>query len=172
MFDFSEKQLEIDQRVAKENGLSLQTVQGDMRELTCFATGQFDLIVNPCSVNFCPDVRPVWEEAFRVVRTGGALLAGLINPINYLFDAQAMEKGKFVVRHKIPYSDLDLPKQERDETLGPERPIDFGHSLTELIGGQLDAGFVLAEMFEDRWGGNDPLSEKIDVFLATRAVKI
>jgi hypothetical protein len=40
-----------------------------------------------------------------------------------------------------------------------------------LIGGQLDAGFRLTALFEDRWGGNDPLSQKIDVFLATRASK-
>jgi SAM-dependent methyltransferase len=171
VFDFSTNQLELDRRVADEHGLSLQTVAGDMRALGCFDDQQFDLIVNPCSVNFCPEVRPVWSEAFRVLRPGGELIAGLINPVNYLFDATALDQGKFVVRHKIPYSDLDLPAAEREQTLGPERPIDFGHTLTDLIGGQLDAGFHLTAMFEDRWGGSDPLSEKINVFLATRASK-
>lgn len=171
VFDFSAKQLECDRRVADEHGLNINIIQGDIRDLGCFSDEQFDLIVNPCSVNFCPQVRPVWAEAFRVLRQGGELIAGLINPVNYLFDAAALEKGKFVVRHQIPYSDLDLPAAERTETLGPERPIDFGHTLTDLIGGQLDAGFLLTGMFEDRWGGNDPLSNKIDVFLATQAKK-
>lgn len=171
VFDFSSGQLAIDQQVARENELALSTVQGDMRDLSCFEDHAFDLIINPCSVNFCPEVRPVWQHAYRVLTSGGELLAGLINPVNYLFDAAAMEKGKFVVRHKIPYSDWDLPQQEREETIGEERPIEFGHTLSDLIGGQLDAGFVLADMFEDRWGGNDPLSKRIDVFVATRAVK-
>ncbi len=171
VFDVSEKQLQIDSRVAAENGLTLTTVQGDMRDLGCFGDAEFDLIVNPCSVNFCAEVRPVWTEAFRVLRGGGQLLAGLINPINYLFDAAELEKGRFVVRHNIPYSDWDLPEHEREQTIGPERPIEFGHTLTDLVGGQLDAGFLLADMCEDRWGGNDPLSKRIDVFLATRAIK-
>jgi SAM-dependent methyltransferase len=171
VFDFSQEQLAIDARVAKENGLSIRTVEGDMRDLSCFADGAFDLIVNPCSLNFCPDVRPVWSESYRVLRSGGELLSGLINPVNYLFDSVAMEKGEFVVRHKIPYNDWELPQSDRERTLGPERPAEFGHSLTDLIGGQLDAGFQLVSMFEDRWGGHDPLSDYMNVFIATRAVR-
>ena len=171
VFDFSAQQLEIDRRVAEENNLNFSIVQGDMRDLSCFGDDEFDVIVNPCSVNFCPQVRPVWKEAHRVLRGGGELLAGLINPLNYLFDASAMEQGKFVVAHQIPYSDLDLPDEERDATLGLERPIDFGHTLTDLIGGQLAAGFVMIDMYEDRWGGGDPLSKRIDVFIATRMRK-
>ncbi|MGB7344877.1 MAG: class I SAM-dependent methyltransferase [Pirellulaceae bacterium] len=171
VLDFSEEQLSLDQRVATENGLKLQTVAGDMRDLSCFADGSFDLIINPCSTNFCPDVLPVWREAFRVLRSEGALIAGQINPVNYLFDAVAMERGEFVVRHGIPYSDWDLTAAEREQTLGPERPIDFGHTLEDLIGGQLQAGFQLTHFMEDRWGGDDPLSQKIATFFATRAVR-
>ncbi|QDT10445.1 class I SAM-dependent methyltransferase [Planctomycetes bacterium K23_9] len=171
VFDLSEQQLAIDTRVADENNLAIDTVIGDMRDLSCFADQTFDLIINPCSTNFCPDVLPVWREAFRVLKNGGRLVAGVINPINYLFDAPAMDRGEFVVKHKIPYSDLDLPAEERDVTLGPERPIDFGHTLADLLGGQLEAGFQLTDLMEDRWGGDDPLSEKIATFIATRAVR-
>ena len=169
VFDFSQQQLQIDQTVAAENGLEIQTVQGDMRDLNCLEDAEFDLIVHPCATNFCPEVRPIWKEAFRVLRQGGSLLAGFINPVNYLFDAVDLDKGKFRVRHRIPYSDLDLPEDERELTIGDERPIEFGHTLSDLIGGQTDAGFVIDGMFEDRWGGGDPLSKRIDVFVATRA---
>lgn len=169
--DISESQLQIDKQVAKEHGLSISTVVCDMRNLSALDDASFDVIINPCSVNFCPEVQPVWREAFRVLRNGGELIAGMINPVNYLFDAAAMEKGEFVVCHKIPYSDWDLPQKEREATLGPERPIDFGHTLTDLVGGQMHEGFHLIDMFEDRWGGNDPLSEIIATFIATRAIK-
>jgi SAM-dependent methyltransferase len=171
VFDISEQQLEIDARVAKQNGLEVSVIAGDMRNLAQIADDAFDLIVNPCSTNFCSDVRPVWQEAYRVLRPGGVLVAGLINPVNYLFDAAELDGGKFVVRHSIPYSDLDLTDEEQERTLGPERPIDFGHTLSDLIGGQLLAGFMLTDFMEDRWGGDDPLSEKIATFIATRAVK-
>ncbi len=171
VFDLSEQQLAIDQRVADQNGLSIRTVAGDMRDLSCFDDDSFDMIINPCSTNFCPNVLPVWAEAFRVLRPRGVLLAGLINPVNYLFDAVAMERGEFVVRHTIPYSDLDLTPQEQEQTVGPERPIDFGHTLTDLVGGQMQAGFQLIRMMEDRWGGDDPLSQRIATFIATAAIK-
>jgi len=31
-------------------------------------------------------------------------------------------------------------------------PLEFGHTLTGQIGGQLDAGFVLTGFFEDQYG--------------------
>ena len=171
VFDFSDAQLKLDRDVAAMHELELETVQGDMRDLRFFADDSFDLIVNPCSTNFCPNVLPVWRESFRVLRPGCDLIAGMIQPVNFLFDAAKLDRGEFVVRHSIPYSDQDLPPEEREVTIGDERPIDFGHTLDDLLGGQMKAGFHLIDMFEDRWGGDHPLSEKIATFVATRARK-
>ena len=98
-------------------------------------------------------------------------MSGLINPINYLFDEKEVERNKLIVRNKIPYSDLDLPQEEREESMGTDRPIDFGHSMSGMIGGLLDVGFELTGFFEDRWGGGDMLSKHIDVFFAIHATK-
>ena len=169
--DFSEEQLAIDRRVAKAHQLKLETICADMANLEGIEDQHFDLIINPCSVNFIPLVPPVWIEAARVLKVGGVLIAGLMQPINFLFDAGKRDRGELEVRFRIPYSDLDLPEEERDQTIGPERPIDFGHSLTDLVGAQLTAGFLLTDLMEDGWGGEDPLSDRIATFLATRAVK-
>ena len=49
--------------------------------------------------------------------------------------------------------------------------VQFSHSLTEQIGGQLKAGFILTDLYEDT-NGSGPLHElSIPTFLATRAVK-
>lgn len=169
--DFSAEQLEIDRSIAERFRFNLETVQCDMSSMTTLDDASFDLIVNPCSVNFVPDCKPVWKEAARVLRPGGTFVAGTIQPVNFLFDAVARDKGKLKVRFRIPYSDLQLPDEEREATLGPERPIDFGHSLSDLIGGQLEAGLVLTHLLEDSWGGDDPLREYISTFLLTAAVK-
>ncbi|WP_201743708.1 class I SAM-dependent methyltransferase [Roseiconus nitratireducens] len=169
--DFSAGQLAIDRQLATEHSLPLETVLADMADLSSIPDASFDMVVNPCSVNFVADARPVWREAARVLRAGGVLLTGVMLPVNFLFDAVQRDRGKLKIRFSIPYSDLQLPPEERDRTLGPQRPIDFGHSLSDLLGGQLDAGFQLTDLMEDRWGGKDVLSERTATFLATRAVK-
>src|SRR5690625_3751012 len=60
--DISKKQLEQDKSVAKRDGLSLKTVQGNMSDLTNFENGYFDIVVNPVSNLFVEDVKAVWKE--------------------------------------------------------------------------------------------------------------
>ncbi len=175
VFDNSPQQLVQDRFVAERDGLVIETIEGDMSDLSRFGAEQFDLIVHPCSNCFVPDVRPVWRECFRVLRAGGILLAGMANPVRYLFDDERMLNGSLEVRYKIPYSDLDdLTEAERRRiVLDPMRPLEFGHTLADQIGGQLDAGFLLSGFFEDRRAelDNDPISRFMDTFLATRAFK-
>jgi SAM-dependent methyltransferase len=70
VYDNSPKQLAQDRLVADGEGLALETVEGDMADLHALPDDRFDLIVHPCSNVLVPDVRPVWREAFRVLRPG------------------------------------------------------------------------------------------------------
>ena len=174
VFDNSPKQLEQDQLVAKREGLVIQTVLGDMRNLEVFSDRQFDLVFHPCSNGFVPDVKPVWRESYRVLNNNGRLLSGFVNPVYYLFDYWRMEKGELHVCNKIPYSDLDnLDAQQRQRLVESGEPFEFGHSLQDQIGGQLEAGFLITDFYEDNWpeGATSRLSEFIDVFIATCALK-
>ena len=172
VFDNSPRQLAQDRFVAEREGLSIETVEGDMRDLSAFPDGRFDLIFHPCSNGFVPDVRPVWRECFRVLRPGGSLLAGFANPALYVVDdAAATDRGELIVRHVAPYSDLtSLTDDERRRYTDRNEPLCFGHTLDDQIGGQLDAGFVLAGFFEDSDPGH-PLAKFLPTFIATRAVK-
>ena len=171
MLDLSEKQLQRDRDIAAAQGLDIKTVQGDMAAMDAFDDDHFDFVLNPCSVIFCDAVKPIWREVFRVLAPGGRFATGFINPLWYVFDAAKMDKGKLKARHKIPYSDLQLSDKKRERLIGPDRPLEFGHSLADLIGGQLEAGFQMTGFYEDRWGDDDKLSELIDVFIATCAQK-
>jgi SAM-dependent methyltransferase len=176
VLDNSPRQLGQDRLVGERDGLAIETLQGDMADLSAFANEAFDLIIHPVSNCFVPDVRPVWRECYRVLRPGGVLLAGFANPLRYLFDDELTENGSLEVRHAIPYSDLNgvNDPNRRRLVLEEMRPMEFSHTLADQIGGQLDAGFVLAGFFEDRCGqtGEDPISRYIDTFIATRAVKL
>jgi len=171
VFDNSPRQLGQDRAVADRDGLEIETVEGDMRDLSCFADGRFGLIVHPCSNVFVPDVRPVWRECFRVLRSGGVLLAGTCNPVLFLFDEDQPATGDLVVKYSIPYSDLtSLTDAERRRYTDKNEPLVYGHTLEDQLGGQLDAGFVLTALYEDS-DPDRPLVRVIPSFLATRAVK-
>jgi SAM-dependent methyltransferase len=171
VFDNSPRQLAQDRLVAERAGLPLTTVEGDMADLSTFGDGRFDMIFHPISNCFVPDVRSVWREAFRVLRPGGVLLAGFLNPVRFLFDDEKAERGEFEVRHSIPYSDLSsISEDERRRYTDKGEPLCFGHTLEDQIGGQLAAGFVLTGFFES----GDPdygLTKFLPSAIATRAVK-
>lgn len=171
VFDNSPAQLANDAAVAQRDGLNIRCEQGDMADLGRFADGAFDLIVNPCSTMFIPDVRPVWREALRVLRPGGALMAGFNNPACYIFDAFRADEGELVVRHKLPYSDIaDLTEAELARLRADEQPFEWSHTLEEIIAGQIEAGFAITGFYEDRWAGN-PLDAIMNTFFATLATK-
>jgi SAM-dependent methyltransferase len=169
VYDNSPLQLARDREVAGREGLELATVQGDMRDLSGFADASFDLVFHPCSNLFVPEVRPVWREAFRVLRPGGALLSGFASPVLFLFDAEKEQQGALEVRYSLPYSDLEVRTPAELEAMRERgEPMEFGHTLQDLIGGQLDAGFVLTGFYDDT-SREARLGTLIPTFLATRA---
>ena len=169
VLDFSEGQLAQDRLVARREGLHLRTVCADMTDLSLFEKESFDLIVHPVSNLFVPDIRPVWREAFRVLKKGGVLMSGFMNPVFYLFDWELEKQGILQVRHPLPYADTDYPAPE--ETTPNNAAVEYGHTLEDQIQGQLEAGFVLTGFYEDTFGGERLLDKFCPSFIATRAVK-
>ncbi len=172
IFDNSPAQLEHDQMVARRENLIIKTVEGDMRDLSCFANESFDLVFHPVSNVFCPEVRPVWKETFRVLRQSGMLLAGFANPIYYMIGTHADEQESLQIKYSIPYSDLDnMDQEDLDLCIEEAIPLEFGHSLSDLIGGQTEAGFSITGFYEDICP-DSPISKYHPTYIATRAIKL
>lgn len=167
VYDNSPRQLAQDRMVAERECLEIATVEGDMRDLSALADHSFDLVFHPVSNVFVPEVRPVWREAHRVLRPGGVLMAGFMNPAVYLFDFGDPDEQPRA-RYALPFDSRDLSEEERLEIFGEDGPLEFSHSITDLIGGQIEAGFTLTHLYEDQL--SDKIGRLMPGYIATRAI--
>lgn len=171
--DISEKQLEQDIYVAKRDNLNIKTIKGSMLELSMFEDESFDLIIHPVSNLFVENILPVWKETFRVLKYGGTLISGFCNPVLYLFDDEQEEEGILQAKNSIPYSPFTaLSKEELSKCLEEGQTLEFGHSLEQQIGGQIEAGFIITGFYEDSFGGDRLLDKYIKSFIATKSMKV
>ncbi len=151
LLDGSARQLGQDAFVADRDGLDLRLVQGDMADLSAFEHASFDLVVNPVSTLFVPDVGRVWRECRRVLGPGGVLLAGIMNPDEFVFDPEAVdERGELVVRYPLPYVEHEtLDPAALEARIADRSMFHFSHTLETQLGGMTAAGFVIAGFYED-----------------------
>ncbi len=171
-FDNSPSQLAQDRLVAEREGLHIETVLGDMRDLGALKARSFDLIFHPVSNVYCPDLAPVWRECFRVLRKGGVLLAGFMNPDLFIFGREAEDgDATLVVRHALPYADLTHLSTTQLKALVGDQPLEYSHLLSEQIGGQLEAGFVITAFDEAEYHAESLAAKYMPGYFATRAVK-
>ena len=165
VLDYSEKQLESERMVAEREGYPVNLVRADMTKPLPFADESFDLIFHPVSNCYVEEVRPIFRECFRVLKPGGVLLGGFDNGINYILD----EKEEYL-QNCLPFNPLKNPEQMRQlEAAGDG--VQFSHTLEKQIGGQLEAGFLLTDVYEDTNGAGRLHEHGIPTFWATRAVK-
>ena len=174
-FDNSDEQLAKDRLVANRDSLKLKTVQGNMSDLSVFEDDYFDLIFHPVSNVFVENILPVWRECFRILKWNGSLLSGFMNPTFFLFDHDEVEKtGQLKVKYPLPYSDLkDLEEEKKSRIIKEGIALEFGHTLEHQIGGQLNAGFIISELYEDYWDDESTLLNMYTpTYIATLAIKI
>ena len=168
VFDYSDKQLEADRMVAEREGYNVDIIKGDMSKILPFEDESFDMIFHPVSNSYVEDVYHIWNECYRVLKKGGRLLAGMDNGINYLFE----EDEPLKVVNPLPFNPLKMPKEKRDAMIANGDGVQFSHTLDEQIGGQLKAGFILKDLYEDRdrEGGNE-IGKYYPQYFVTLAVK-
>lgn len=170
--DLSPAQLQKEKDCNAAFELSIRTIESEAADLSMLNAGEFDIIINPVSNCFFPDLRPVWKECARVLKPGGTLIYGFINPVSYLFDFEKANAGEYILKYSSPYSDYgSLTEEERKRFLYPESPLEFGHSLTDQIALLLREGFVMEDFFEDIWGDGNKLDRHFPCFFGVKTLK-
>lgn len=156
VLDLSERMLEKDREVAAREKLDIQIEHGNMCDLTRFEDGSFDLVLNPPSLFYVPDVLPVFREVYRVLHKGGSFILISVNPIAYICDYDP-KLGCYKAVNRMPYRSTDHPDQGDW--------VEYGHTMESYIGGQLECGFVLTGYMESQ------LDDITELYFATKGEK-
>ena len=158
VLDLSEKMLTKDKQIAEQEHLNIRIEKGNMCDLSRFADGSFDYIVNPTSLMYVPDVRPVFKECYRVLKAGGIFIMAAPNPINYMCDFINDENGGYYKAvNRMPYCSSDF------DEMGDW--VEYGHTMEDYIGGQIECGFVINGYVECQ------MEDITELHFLTRAVK-
>lgn len=165
VLDYSEKQLESEKLVSEREGYNIRIIRADMTKKLPFEDEEFDLIFHPVSNCYVKDVKPIWKECFRVLKKGGELLSGVDHYINYIIDEEEKE-----IINCLPFDPL-TNETHKKQLEKDDAGMQFSHTLEEQIGGQLEAGFTLLELYEDTNGGGRLHDLNIPAFIALRARK-
>ena len=165
VLDYSGNQCESERMVAKREGYTVNVIQADMTKRLPFEDEAFDLIFHPVSNCYVEDVKPIFKECYRVLKKGGILLCGLNNGFAYIFDETETN-----MKYRLPFNPLKDPVAYED-SIKNDWGIAFSHTLEEQIGGQLEAGFTLTDLYEDTSKYGVLHDYNVPTFLATRAVK-
>lgn len=156
VLDLSERMLDKDREVAAREGLDIHVEHGNMCDLSRFADESFDLVLNPPSLFYVPDVLPVFREVYRVLKKGGSFIMISSNPIAYVCEFDN-ELGCYKAVNRMPYRSTDHADQGDW--------VEYGHTMESYLGGQLQCGFVLTGYLESQ---QEDITE---LYFATRAVK-
>ena len=154
VFDLSEEQLEQDRRAAAHYRREVETVRGDMRDLSALADADFDVVSHSYSLNFVPDVRAVFREVARVTRRGGFYRFMCANPFVMGTSAKDWDGRGYALTE--PYVDgaavegVDeewVYEREGREAVRP--PVEYRHGLATLVSGLFESGFNVERVSED-----------------------
>lgn len=160
--ELSQEQIDRDLEVCSREELTMEHIKGDIGDLSMLSEDSFDLAINPVSLCYIQDPLKVFQECFRVLKPGGVFFCGFDNPVGH---AVAGDHDLRLV-HRIPCNNLNKVGSQQES-------IEFGHSLSTILGGILSSGFVITDFYEDIWGeGFDmAIDEIMPQFIAVRALK-
>ena len=165
VIDYSSKQIESENKVAKREGYTIEAIEGDMSKKLPFNDETFDIVFHPVSNCYVEDVQHIFNEVYRVLKKGGIFLAGLNNEINYIVDQNEKE-----IVWKMPFNPLKDEKA-KEFMVKENAGMQFSHNMTEQIGGQLKAGFTLVDIYEDTNGFGRLHELNIKTYIATKSIK-
>jgi SAM-dependent methyltransferase len=143
--DLSPRMLALDRQVAAARKLHVETIEASMTDLSALPQAGFDVVVQPVSTCYVPDVQRVYREVARVIVPGGLYISQHKQPGSLQADVQPSARGYELIE---PYY-REGPLPEVAGSLHRESgTLEFLHRWEELLGGLCRCGFVIEDLVE------------------------
>lgn len=181
LFDLSARQLRTVRALARERGTTVRAVQGDMRDLSRFADGSFDLVYHHHSLVFVPDAARVIREVARVLAPGGTYVFSTMHPVTLrMYETWTGTGWTFKQRYfddgPVPFKDATW---DFDEVKVEAPTLEYAHRLSDLVNACVRAKLVVEGLWEwspgnDRGerGSDDDLESYLPAYIAIRARRL
>jgi len=155
VLELSDAQLERDRAALAHYGFSAALHQGDMRDLSRYAPASFDVVWQPYSINFVPDVGAVFDQVARVIRPGGLYHLAWHNPFIKGIEDRDWTPGGYLLRK--PYRDGEMQFDDDHwefegadgDSVRLPGPREFNHTLSTVLNSLIARKFAILGLWED-----------------------
>ena len=150
VLDISARQLKTVRELARSRAVKVRLVQGDMRNLSMFPDGSFDIVWHSHSIVFVPDADRVIAEVARVLAPGGVYRASTMHPVTLRMYGMWTGAGwgfrrSYFEDGAIPFDDATW---EFDEVKVSAPTLEYGHRISDLINACASAGLMVDGFWE------------------------
>jgi SAM-dependent methyltransferase len=149
--DPSAAQLAHARRLAQEQGVEVDFIQGVAENLGAFPDAGFDLVLSSYAFDYITDLEAAYREAWRVLKPGGLFVFCLSHPWFqavgwHLIDgSNAAPLGNYAAWPVV--EDWDWTFES-----GASAPFrDHLRTLAQIVNGLIDAGFALERLLEQAY---------------------
>jgi SAM-dependent methyltransferase len=143
--DLSPAMLRLDAREAARRNLSVRIVEASMEDLAACVDESFDIVHQPVSTCYVPDVSLVYREVARVLRDGGIYISQHKQPASLQLTHRDA-KDRYILG--IEYGHEGPLPTVPDKSYREPGTIEYLHSWEALVGGLCRAGLVLEDLSE------------------------
>ncbi len=143
--DISPEMLALDRVVAAQRGLEVRTVEASMDDLSALSAGSFDIVIQPVSTCYVPDVLAVYRQVAHVLASGGLYISQHKQPSS--LQAKVDPSGRGYELTEPYYRKGPLPAVVDSPHREPGT-WEFLHRWEDLLGGLCRSGFVIEDVQE------------------------
>ncbi|OLS26109.1 MAG: putative methyltransferase YcgJ [Candidatus Heimdallarchaeota archaeon LC_3] len=147
--DQSDEQLNYAKNLAKENKMNIHFVQGNMEDLSIFIAANFDLVFTSHDITYVTDMKKVFFEVFRVLKSKGRFVMCTLHPMmSVIWDA--VEKDSFdkinnYFEKKREFWSWNNKEGKKISSFGSTYP-----KFETILNGLIEAGFKIEKIVEPK----------------------
>ncbi len=143
--DISPKMLELDKAIAAEMNLPITAFETSMDDLSILAPESFDIVIQPVSTCYVPEIRPVYGQVARVLKPQGIYISQHKQPVSLQADTRPSDGGYELIEPYYRKGPLPPVAGSLHREAGT---LEYLHTWQEMIGGLCQAGFVVEDLSE------------------------